>query len=93
MPLHNVLERVALRFLEIVAAVQRVVPGIEEELGPIGVANEQTSASQTLSVLREDEVDALAFQVRERLDHAVGRHDGLVCQHQAFQLGGREELG
>lgn len=91
MPLHDVLERVALGFLEIVAAVQRVEPGVQEELGPVGIADEQASARQTFAVLREHEIDALAFEVREGLDDAVGGHDGLVGDHEGFEFGGLQD--
>ena len=91
MPLHDVLERVALGFLEIVAAVQRVEPGVQEELGPLGVADQQAAAREALAVLREDEVDALAFEVREGLDDAVRRHDGLVGDHEGFEFGGLQD--
>lgn len=92
MPLHDVLERVALGLLEVVAAVQRVEPGVEEELGPVRVADQQAAAGQPVVVLRQHEVHALALQVRERLDHAVRRHDGLVDDHEAFELRGREDF-
>lgn len=82
----------ALRFLEVVATVQRVVPGVEEELGPVCVADEQAAAGEAVVVLREHEVYALAFEVCESLDHTVGRHDGLVGDHEAFEFWGVEDF-
>ena len=83
-PLHNMLERMAFGFLEIVAAVQRIKPSVQEKFGPVGVADEQAPASQTIAILREDEIDALAFEVREGFDDAVRGHDGLVGDHEGF---------
>ena len=40
-PLGQVLEGVALGLLEVVGAVQRVHPGVEEEVGPIAAAEEE----------------------------------------------------
>lgn len=82
----------ALCFLEVVATVQRVVPGVEEELGPVCVANEQAAACKAVVVLREHEVYALAFQVCESLDHTVRRHDGLIGDHEAFEFWGVEDF-
>lgn len=36
--LHNMLKRMSLCLLEIVASVERIEPGVEEELGPIAGA-------------------------------------------------------
>jgi hypothetical protein len=82
----------ALGFLEVVAAIQRVEPGVQEELCPVCVADQEAAACQAVAVLREHEIDAFAFQVCEGLDHAVRGHDGRVGDHQAFQLRGREDF-
>ena len=92
MPLHDMLQCMALGFLEVVAPVEWIKPRIEEELGPVATPDQQTTTRQAFSVLREDEVYALAAQVRESLDDAVGRHDRFVDDHQALQLPRLEEF-
>lgn len=82
--LHDVFQRMALGLLEVVAAVQRVEPGVEEELGPFSTAQDQASARESLVVLGQDEVNPIAFQMAEGLDHAVRGHNGLVNEHEAL---------
>lgn len=54
-----------LSLLEVVAAVQRVKPGVDEELRPVAISDEEAARRKTLSVLRDHEIDVVAFEMRE----------------------------
>lgn len=71
-----------LRLLEVVAPIQRIEPCVQEKLGPIASLQNEAALAQPLTVLRQDEINPVSFQVRECLDDAVWRHDGFVLQHQ-----------
>lgn len=51
MPLHDVLQRMAFSLLEVVAPVKRVEPGVEEELGPVTLADKERALREALGVL------------------------------------------
>ena len=98
MPLHDVLKGVALRFLEVVATVQRVEPGVQEELGPVvalfctaGVAEQEAAVREVVAILGEDEGGFGGGEVGEGVDDAVGGHDGDVFEHEGFE--GAEDVG
>jgi hypothetical protein len=83
-------QRMEFGLLEVVAPVNRVKPHIQKVLGPLPVPYDEAARGQTVLVLRDDEVYSVAFQVAERLDDAVGWHDGRICEHDALELRGRE---
>lgn len=82
--------RLSLR--EIITPVQRIKPRIQEELGPLGIPDEETTGTQILLILRNHQINVLPAQVAEGADHAVGRHHGLVLDHQLLQTGFREDV-
>ena len=92
MPLHHVLQSMPLRLLKVITPVERVIPRIQEELGPLSGSDQQTASRQTLPILRDDKIHPLAFEVGEGLYDAVGRHDGFVGDHERFQLSWVEQL-
>ena len=73
-----------LRFLEIVTPVQWIKPHIQEEFGPFALPKYETLLAESLAVLREDQINLVALEVREGMDDAVGRDDGLVLEHQGL---------
>lgn len=79
------LQSMALSLLKVVAPIQRVEPRVQEILSPVPTPDDHAAAGKTLLILAEHEVDPLALQVWERLDHAVGGHDGLVDDHEGFE--------
>ena len=74
------------RFLEIVTSIERIEPGVDEELGPITVPQDKAAGRKSFLVLCEDKVHIFPLQMRERLDDAVGRDDGVVFNHDVLQL-------
>jgi hypothetical protein len=91
--LHNVLERMELGFLEVVAPVDGVEPDVQKVLCPLAVANDKAAWRQSVLVLGEDEVYAITLQVAECLDDAVGRDDGRIGHHGGLELRRGEERG
>lgn len=81
-----------LRLLKIITPIQRIKPRIQEELRPVPVLEHKTPRTQSLSVLRQHQIDSIAVQVSECFDHAVGRDDGIITQHELFEHFGREEV-
>ena len=72
-------------FLKIIAAIERVEPRVQEELRPFAPPYHKAALTETLSILREDQIDLVALKVCERSDDAVGRDHGLIPQHQRFE--------
>jgi hypothetical protein len=91
--LHDMLQRMTLRFLKIITPVNRIEPTIQEELRPLPVSDNETTRRQSVLILRDDEVYSVALQVAEGFYDAVGRHHGRVCDHEAFEFRGREQRG
>ncbi|KAI4129780.1 MAG: hypothetical protein LQ338_002090, partial [Usnochroma carphineum] len=69
-------QSMALRFLEVVAPVQRIEPRVQEELGPVASLQYQAPLTQALAVLRQYQIDPIALEIRKCLDHAVWRRKG-----------------
>lgn len=92
MPLHDVLERVALSFLEIISPVQRVEPRVQEELGPVialfataGIAQQKAAVCEIVAVLGKDQRGLLSGEVGEGVDDAVGGDNGDVFEHKGLE--------
>lgn len=86
-PLYEMLEGVRLSLLKVVAAVERVVPRVQEELCPLALAHDECAGTQALVVLRQDQVDVFGAAGVECADYAVGRDDGLVGNHERLEAG------
>ena len=78
-------QSVSFCFLKIIATIERVEPGVQEELGPFAPPYHEATLTETLSILREDQVDLVAFKVGEGSNDAVRRDHGLIPQHQRFE--------
>lgn len=85
-------QRVRLGLLEVVAPVQRVEPGVEEEFGPVPVAEDEAAGRQALLVLGHDKVNVVALEVRKGLDDAVRRDHGQVLDHVLLQVLGAHDV-
>ena len=72
-------------FLKIIAAIERVEPRVQEELRPFAPPYYKATLTETFSILREDQIDLVAFEVCECSDDAVRRDHGLIPQHQRFE--------
>ena len=83
---------VPLRLLKIVAPVQRIEPDVEKKLAPLALPQHEALLAQALAVLGEHEINFIPGQAREGVDDAVGRHDGLVAQHQRLEPLGRHDV-
>lgn len=69
-------------FLEIIRSVKGIQPGLEEELGPFTVSDNNVVVHQPSLVLAEDEVGVVPLKVSIGLDDAVRRNDWLAANHQ-----------
>ena len=72
-------------FLKIIAAIERVEPGVQEELCPFAPPYHKAPLTETLPILRKDQIDLVAFKVCERPNDAVRRDHGFIPQHQRFE--------
>lgn len=88
--LNDMLQRVRLGFLEIVAPVDGIEPGVEEVLGPLPIPYDDAGRHQALLVLCDDEVYSVALEISESLDDTVRGHYGLVGDHDVLEAGGLE---
>jgi hypothetical protein len=84
--LHDMLQRMEFGLLEIIAAVDRIEPHVQEVLGPLAIPQYETARCKPVFVLGDNEIDAVALEVRKRLDDAVGRNDGRVGNHEGLEL-------
>lgn len=75
----------SLRLRETVAPVQGIKPDIQKESSPITLLDNEACRNQILLVLREDEVHVTSFQMRKRLDDAVGGHNRNILEHQRLE--------
>ena len=67
--------------LEVVAAIERVEPCVQEEFRPFASPEDETTLTETLAVLCEDQVDLVAFEVCEGPDDTVWWYHGLIPKH------------
>lgn len=74
-----------IRLLEIIRAVQWVEPCIQEKFTPVPSPEDKAPLRQSLLILSDHHINVLALQVRERLDDTIGRYNGLVLDHHAFE--------
>lgn len=82
-----------LSLCEIVIAIQRIEPQIQEKARKVAIPKYKAARVQILAVLRQDQVDILLFHVREGPDDAIRRHDGDIFQHQGSEATLIEEVG
>ena len=77
---------VPLRFLKIVAPIERVKPYVKEEIRPVTAPHDEALLAQSLFILCKDKIDLVAFKVGECVDNAVRRNHGFVFQHERLEL-------
>jgi hypothetical protein len=87
------LQRMRLRFLEVVATVDGIEPRIQEVLGPLSIAHNEAARCDSILVLRHNHVYAVALEVSKGLDDAVWGDHGLVDNHEFLETRRREEVG
>jgi len=92
-PLNDVFQGVAFGLLEVVRAVEGFEPRVQEEAGPVRVAEDERGVCEVVHVLGEDEVNLWRCEMREGVDYGVGWDDGDVFEHQAREAGGVENVG
>ena len=73
---------VTFSFLKVVAPIQRVKPGVQEELCPFSSPQDKTTLAQAFTVLSQDQVNFIPTQVRKCSNHAIRRHNRLISHHQ-----------
>ena len=86
------LQRMTLRLLKIITPINRIEPRVEKVLCPVAIPHDNTRRYQPLFILRDDKVDAVAFEVSERLDYAVRGDDGLVGEHDVLEARGLQHV-
>lgn len=87
------LQRMTLSLLKVITPINRIKPSIQEELSPLPIPHHKATRRQPIFILCNDEIYSVAFQVAERFDDAVRRHDGGVGNHVGFEFGGCEQVG
>lgn len=85
-------ESVDLGLLEVVAPVERIVPGIEEELRPFRVSYYHTIGGHSPCILRDHKVNIVGFERLVRMDDAIRKSDRLVAHHQLVELPGSQYI-
>lgn len=76
---------VSLGFLEIVAAVERVEPCVQEELRPFTPPDQEAPLAETFVILCEDQINLVALQMRKGPDDTVWWNDWLIPDHQGLE--------
>lgn len=82
----NTYQGVRLGFLEVVASIERVVPAVEEKLGPLAVSDNEAFCRHAFEILGDHDINILRLEVRIRLDDAIRKGDRLVANHQVLKL-------
>ena len=72
--------------LEIVRPVQRIKPGVEEELAPLASTENEAALCQPDLILGNDEIDLVRFKVGECFDDAIWRYHWVVFEHHTLDL-------
>lgn len=72
-------------FLKIITSIQRIKPGVEEEFCPISLPKNEAPLTQAFTILRENEIYLVTFQVRKGLDHTIWGNDRDVPVHQLLK--------
>lgn len=90
--LHDMLQRMRLRLLEVVASVDRIEPRVQEVLGPLSIPNNEAVLRQSIFVLSNNKIYPISFEVSERFDDTVWWYYRLMDDHEFFELRGREDV-
>ncbi len=81
-----------LRLLEIITSIQWIKPRIQEKPCPFPILHDEAPLTQPFPILRQYQIDTIAFQIAKCFDYAVGRDHGLLSQHDFFQRFGGEDV-
>src|SRR6266480_5117858 len=84
--LYDMLQRMTLCLLEIVTSIERIVPDVQEEVGPFPASENESVWHEAILVLTYHQIYFFRLQSCECFDDTVRRDDWNVDKHHAFQL-------